>query len=322
MSRKSAKDNTGAAVGAIGAFIFLIGFCGTIGSFLLAKAEGRARWSVFYGAIVWGLAQMVWGVVLQIRAGKSPGRTDDAGEFDDVEEVDDAGRPTRRRKRKQNTPAGPGSVVVGCLAAGGLLLLGLVIFAIVMIALQNSDTPNPNQAQGNPPNPEQLVEPAPEDLGPAKSQTPIVGATNDPTFKDEAPPRSVLIGLDVGLADAFGVELVRAIRPRYLTPSGEVAGRNFGTDFRKTVSVKAKQGYAVGALNIKAGLVVNGFSVVFMRQKGNTLDPADSYASEWIGDQTGGNAPVILGGDGALIVGIIGKRNARECNGLGLLKRH
>jgi hypothetical protein len=91
--------------------------------------------------------------------------------------------------------------------------------------------------------------------------------------------------------------------------------------FTKVVSVKAKPGYAVGAINVKAGLVVNGFSVTFMRIRGNTLDPADSYSSAWIGDKTGGTGPRVLGGDGTPIIGIIGRRSASDCNGLGLVKK-
>jgi hypothetical protein len=324
MNPQGEKGNTGAAIGCMGAFIFLIGFCGTVGSFLFAAAEGRGRWTVFYGAIVWGVVQMVWGVVLQVQAGKPPKRAArKSPRFDEVEVIDDEedDRPERPRRRRTAQPSAssPGPVVIGCLAAGGVLLLCLVIIAVVMIAVQSSDAPN--RGEGEVPKNEQLAEPAAEDLGPPAGQTQIVGATNDPTFRDQAPPGGVLIGFDVGLAEAFGVELVRAIQPRYLTPQGEVKGRKFGTDFRKTVSVKAKPGYAVGGLNIKAGLVVNGFSVRFMRNKGDALDPADAYSSEWIGDQTGGNGPIPLGGDGAPIIGIIGRRNARECNGLGLLKR-
>ncbi|MBI1830708.1 MAG: hypothetical protein HYR84_04570 [Planctomycetes bacterium] len=85
--------------------------------------------------------------------------------------------------------------------------------------------------------------------------------------------------------------------------------------------MRARPGYAVAALNVKAGLVVNGFSVTFMRINGPALDPTDAYSSAWIGDKTGGNGPTLLAGDGTRIVGVIGTRNVNDCTGIGLLKK-
>lgn len=327
MDHKNGDSNPGAVVGVLGALVFVIGLCGTIGSFLFAAAGGGGgRWTFFYGAIVWGFFQMIWGFVLAIRAKKL--RDTAIDDFDDDFDDEEERRPSRRRKTVPAPAPIPFPVVVGCGVVGGLLLLGLAGLSIVILIIQSLDQPAEEGAKGNPPPPPKIevpanpVEPNPEDLGPKTAQTQIVGATADPTFRDQAPDGGVLVGLDVGVGQAFGVELVRAIQPRYQTPKGEVMGRKFGADFSKTVSMKAKPGYAVGAINVKAGLVVNGFSITFMRINGNVLDPADAYTSAWIGDRTGGSGPTVLGGDGTQIVGIIGKRNARDCNGLGLLKRH
>ena len=311
MGRNNGNSNPGAVVGVLGFLIFFIGLAGTIGSFMFAAAEGRGRYTVFYGAIVWGLVQIIWGFVIAIR-GQNQRRLAD--------KEDDEDRPSRRRrKKKQQTQQVPTPVLIGCGAAGGVLLLGLACCSVGIMFIQSQDDPG----NGKPPPPpiQVPIDPVAEDLGPKEAQTPIAGATPEPTFKDQAPEGGALVGFDVGLGQAYGVELVQAIQPRYRTMNGEMMGRKFGTNFTKTVSVKAKPGYAVGAINVKAGLVVNGFSVKFMRLKGNTLDTADSYASEWIGDKTGGNGPTVLGGDGALIIGIIGRRNASDCNGLGLLKK-
>jgi hypothetical protein len=302
----------------LGFLVFFVGLAGTIGSFMFAAAEGRGRYTVFYGAIVWGFLQIIAGFVMAIRWHNQPQVADEEDDEEEAKEEDD-GRPSRRRKAKKETSQVPTPVLIGCGAAGGLLLLGLACCGVAIFIIQT--LPDLGGGPGPPPPPPNNGIPVAEDLGPQQAQTAMAGATQDPTFKELAPDGGMLVGLEVGLGHAYGVELVQAIQPRFQTPAGEVMGRKFGTNFTKTVSVKARPGYAIGAIRVKAGLVVNGFSVTFMRIKGNTLDPNDSYPSDWIGDQTGGGGPTVLGGDGALIIGIIGRRSATDCNGLGLLKR-
>lgn len=242
------------------------------------------------------------------------------GRFDDDDEEIDTTR---------NAPKGAVAVVFWVLAGFGCGFLVLLVgISLVMIITQ--DKRNGQGGQDDPPPPPPVVidpppfDPGPpvaEDLGPKEKLTQIVGGAGAPTFRDQAPADGLLIGFDVGLGHAFGVELVRAIQPRYQTPLGEATGRKFGTNFAKAVSVKAKPGYAVGSIYVKSGLVVNGFSVQFMRIKGAKLDPADSYSSQWIGDHTGGGGPTLLAGDGTRIIGIIGQRDANDLTGLGLLKQ-
>jgi hypothetical protein len=91
-----------------------------------------------------------------------------------------------------------------------------------------------------------------------------------------------------------------------------------GSELDRVVKVIAKPGYAVGAVTIKAGLTVDGLSVTFMKVKDGKLDPSDSYESEWVGGY-GGGGPVKLAGDGSAVIGIVGKANAQNATGLGLL---
>lgn len=68
----------------------------------------------------------------------------------------------------------------------------------------------------------------------------------------------------------------------------------------------ARDGYAVGAMNVKAEDYVNGIQLIFMRIKDDgKLNPKDAYASEWLGagplDQSEAQK---LGGDGDPIIGI------------------
>ena len=83
----------------------------------------------------------------------------------------------------------------------------------------------------------------------------------------------------------------------------------------------SRSGYADSALTAKAGLTVDGLSVTFMKVVNGRLDPADAYESDWIGGR-GGNQPIRLGGDGTLVVGMIGKSNTKkDMTGMGLLLR-
>ncbi|HUQ69245.1 MAG TPA: hypothetical protein VM165_06970, partial [Planctomycetaceae bacterium] len=79
----------------------------------------------------------------------------------------------------------------------------------------------------------------------------------------------------------------------------------------------AKPGYAVGGLNVDADQFVSAFQVVFMRLKDDgTLDPTDSYTSDWIG-QPSGKLPVSLDGQGKKVLGLYGRRgNTMDAIGL------
>jgi len=229
---------------------------------------------------------------------------------------------SRASKPKPMSPMATG-IFAGC----GCLILGSIFsVSVIMLIIQNMPGPGPGPGGDKggdrpPPKIENPVEPIAEDLGPKEKQTQIMGGGGGATFKDGAPPNGYLIGFDAGLGKFFDLDLVMAIQPRYMTPKGEVLGRKFGTDFGNVVPVKAKPGYAVGAIDVKAGLLVKGFSVKFMRIKEGGLDPKDSYSSPWIGDKTGGGGPTLLTGNGTTIVGVIGRHNARELTGIGLLKR-
>ena len=131
----------------------------------------------------------------------------------------------------------------------------------------------------------------------------------DPFFKDQAPEKSLLVGFDLGLGGFVGIELVKAMRPIYRAGKGkDVFGKSYGTNLNKVVRVKAKAGYAVGGMTIRAGSLVNGLSLIFMRVKDGKLDPTDSYESEWIGDTTGGSEKTVQG-DGAPVIGVSGRMN-------------
>jgi hypothetical protein len=104
-----------------------------------------------------------------------------------------------------------------------------------------------------------------------------------------------------------GRERVGSLEP--LFANGAAAGRDV---------IVARDGYALGALQVDADQYVDAVALVFMRVSSDgDLDPADNYTSEWIGSPTG-NATRTLGGDGTRVIGICG-RGAAVLDSVGLV---
>jgi hypothetical protein len=145
-----------------------------------------------------------------------------------------------------------------------------------------------------------------------------VGGGGDKESSDKAPEGGYLVGVEIGLGKFGPNDVVRAARPIFRVGDKDSTGTQFGTQLDRVVKVVAKPGYAVGALKIKAGLTVDGFSITFMKAADGKLDPKDSYESEWIGGK-GGGAPVNVGGDGTLVVGLLVRASDKDATGLGLM---
>lgn len=137
-------------------------------------------------------------------------------------------------------------------------------------------------------------------------------------FQDVAPDGGWLVGFEASTSgDPKGGSL-KSVQPIYRTVKGEVRGKQYGMTGKSTITVKANDGYVVAGLVGKFGLFVDGISVTFVRVKDGKVDPTDSYESEWIGGQ-GGGEKTKLGLDGRRAIGIIGTVNNNECWGIGLL---
>jgi S1-C subfamily serine protease len=147
--------------------------------------------------------------------------------------------------------------------------------------------------------------------------TPIIGG-GDMEFQDVAPDGGLLVGFQFGMGKFVNNEVIHYVRPIYEVAGKEKLGKPYGGNFDDIKKVKAKPGYAVGAISMKTGLGLDGVTVTFMKIDGDHLDPSDRYDSEYVGGP-GGGGPHKVGGDGSLVVGVIGKRNAKEVGGLGLV---
>ena len=150
------------------------------------------------------------------------------------------------------------------------------------------------------------------------NRTQMMGS-GDKEFTEISPDSGVLIGFEVGFGEFFGNPVIHSLRPIYRTAQGEVTGTQYGTFDHGQMVIKAKPGYAIGGLTVKAGLGIDGFSVTFMRMAGGVLVTADSYTSDWIGGK-GGGRETTLAGTGACVPGIFGKTNSQNIlTGFGLV---
>jgi hypothetical protein len=142
---------------------------------------------------------------------------------------------------------------------------------------------------------------------------------------------AVLVGFDLGVGTFVNYDVVYAIRPVYMTESGEsyyheyglfsdrqTASRQYKTRVLRTERIRAPHGYAVGGLTMRTGLGIDGLSVTFMRISGKSLDASQQQVSAWIGNRNGGSQQTI-GGGGAPVIGVHGSQNDEHVRSLGLV---
>jgi serine/threonine protein kinase len=141
------------------------------------------------------------------------------------------------------------------------------------------------------------------------TKTQSVGG-GDQYYYEVAKGGGLLIGLEVGVGQRAGQEVISSLRAIYQSGQGRVLGALQGKQPQRTVTLEARPGHAVGALTIKGDARLHGLSVTFMAVNGQALEPSRAYTSEWVGGTEGQKHA--LAGDGRLVVGIFGKVDSRQ----------
>jgi serine/threonine protein kinase len=215
---------------------------------------------------------------------------------------------------RSEEPPAPGRLTLGCVLAaaacgvGAVTALVLVITGVVMLMqrptpIAPKTTPQPAAVEKK--EPFAAIEAAVKARS-YKVKVPDVGAFANQQFQDVPVEGALLIGFEVGLGKFFNTDIVYQLRPIYLTARGETLGPPFGKRPERTVTVKAKPGFAVGAMTVRGGGLMNGFSLTFRAIGNYGLKKTGSYESPWIADRTGGREEVV-DGDGMFIIGIAGR---------------
>lgn len=183
--------------------------------------------------------------------------------------------------------------------------------------------PNPQpQPNPNPPNPQ--PQPEPKQQPGIRQTNPEGGGFASVEYREYREDGALLVGFEIGLGKAGATDIVTYLRPIWLTKNGETFGTAYGNTQKPVITVKARDGYAVGGLNIAGGGAMEGIAVTFMKRGPKGLNTADAYVSEWYGEQSRKPRPEdVKRGDGAFVIGIYGKRfenkNGTEFNDNGCI---
>jgi hypothetical protein len=130
-------------------------------------------------------------------------------------------------------------------------------------------------------------------------RTELVGGSGGGPFCSVSPAGEPVLGISHSMGSWAGVEAVARLEPLFDRSSEGFLQIEL-----------AREGYALGALDVDAAQYVNAVRPVFMRVGADgRLDPADCYPGEWIGTSTGHRTKT-LGGTGAKVIGIHGRRAA------------
>ena len=133
-----------------------------------------------------------------------------------------------------------------------------------------------------------------------RGDTELAGGTGGVPFRAVDAGGKPVVGFRYATGSWLGTPALRQLDPLYdrAVPGGT------------SQTILARDGYAVGAVHVEAGKLVRAVRVVFMRVlPDGQLDVFDAYSSDWIGQVTGQGVKQ-LGGTGALVLGVHGRRAA------------
>jgi hypothetical protein len=130
----------------------------------------------------------------------------------------------------------------------------------------------------------------------------LIGGKGGKPFREVDKDKKILVGLNFTVDD----KVIKSVQPIFRNPDGKLThGVSHGKDNGRKIEVLAKDGYAVGGLNVWAGDKVDGVRVVFMRVVDGKLDVKDSYESDVVGVE--GGLVSRLHSDGRFIIGVNGR---------------
>jgi hypothetical protein len=119
----------------------------------------------------------------------------------------------------------------------------------------------------------------------------------------------------VALGDSFGGS-VRAVEPIFQVGGKYVLSKMHGEASEDVELLIAPPGYAVGGVQVGAGMLMDAMRLVYLPIDGNRLDVRDRKYSEWVGGDGGGTSECVS--DGSFVVGLGGTYEREEMKSLRL----
>jgi hypothetical protein len=126
-----------------------------------------------------------------------------------------------------------------------------------------------------------------------------VGGTGGSLFRHVGNGQQLVVGVRYRLGSWQGEERLGKIEPLFANTD---PGRGWE-------SVEAREGYAVGAIQVDGDEFVNAIRIAFMRIEDGRLNTKDKYVSDWIGTPLGTQQKTI-NCNGSPVVGIFGRGTA------------
>lgn len=151
------------------------------------------------------------------------------------------------------------------------------------------------------------VNPPPLVAVPKPQLTEVVGGAGGIPFRRADPLSRPVLAVRFHIGDWAGAKRVTLLKPVFTSPPPGSPG-----------TVVAKEGYALGAIQVSATDFVNGVTLEFMRLRADgSVDPTDSYRAEPIGAVTADAK--VLSGSGRPVIGFHGKSSPGAISALGLV---
>lgn len=136
------------------------------------------------------------------------------------------------------------------------------------------------------------------------------GGSGGGAFESTLDEPTLLAGFDYTLSTFFGGHLiVKSVRPVYQTRDGEKTGQWHGVPHGTVHRVTGKEGYVVTAIVARHGHRLDGLRLIYMKVRGDRLNPDDTYRSKWIGG-LGGGGETLYGTYGNPVVSIFGRQGS------------
>ncbi len=125
-------------------------------------------------------------------------------------------------------------------------------------------------------------------------------------YSDVPPEGGVLVGFRYTLGQFGRGSMINSLQPIYVTSHGEKLGEIQGKA-GQAQTIRARPGYCVTGMSIRAGGNFDGFSLVYTRFQGSKMSPGETYQSDWVGRTEGGSVRQLDTG-GGFAIGITGKK--------------